>query len=83
MMQEDMFRDYASLNSKTSVLLLDRGTLDQKVFTSSEDIWKASMKHNATSEEELQNRYLKLASNILKTSLKHPGNIFKTSLKHL
>merc|ERR1719446_859618 len=27
MMQEDLFRDFAGLNTKTSVLLLDRGTL--------------------------------------------------------
>jgi len=39
MMQESMFKDFAALNSKPSVLLFDRAVMDQKVFTSSEKIW--------------------------------------------
>merc|ERR1719277_2943805 len=50
MMQEDLFRDYAELNSKTTVLLLDRGCLDQKVFVSSDDIFQSAMDRNGVDE---------------------------------
>jgi len=57
MMQEDMFRDFASLNTKTSVLLLDRATLDQKVFTSDEKIWQAALRRSSVNEQQLLERY--------------------------
>jgi len=55
--QEDLFRDYARLNSKTTVLLLDRGTLDQKVFVSSDRIWQVAMERNKANEQQLLARY--------------------------
>lgn len=57
MMQEDLFRDYAELNSKTTVLLLDRGCLDQKVFVSSDDIFQSAMDRNGVDEQQLLARY--------------------------
>jgi len=57
MLQEDMFRDFASLNTKTSVLLLDRATLDQKVFTSEEKIWRAALGRSNVTEQQLLERY--------------------------
>eukprot|EP00933_Yihiella_yeosuensis_P043132 TRINITY_DN37876_c0_g1_i2.p1 TRINITY_DN37876_c0_g1~~TRINITY_DN37876_c0_g1_i2.p1 ORF type:complete len:487 (+),score=72.78 TRINITY_DN37876_c0_g1_i2:108-1463(+) len=56
-MQEDLFKDYAALNSKPSVLLLDRGCLDQKVFVSSEDVWTSALTSCAVTEKELLDRY--------------------------
>lgn len=57
MVQEDLFQDYAELNSKTTVLLLDRGCLDQKVFVSSDAIWQSAMKRNNVDEQQLLARY--------------------------
>lgn len=57
MMQEDLFKDYAALNSKPSVFILDRGTLDQKVFVSSEDIWTTALTSCGVTETELLARY--------------------------
>lgn len=56
LMQEDMFHDFASLNSKPSVLLLDRGVMDQKSFTS-EEIWHAALRKRNVTERQLLDRY--------------------------
>mmetsp|Transcript_116585 Transcript_116585/g.329736 ORF Transcript_116585/g.329736 Transcript_116585/m.329736 type:complete len:218 (-) Transcript_116585:105-758(-) len=55
--QENMFHEYAALNTKPSVLLLDRAVLDQKVFTSSEEIWQSALDKNNVTEEQLLSRY--------------------------
>jgi hypothetical protein len=55
-MQEDMFKEFAALNSKQSVLLLDRAALDQKAHTS-EDVWQAALKKNNLTESRLLDRY--------------------------
>jgi len=55
-MQEDMFQEFASLNTKPSVLLLDRAALDQKAHTS-EDIWQAALRKNNVTERQLLDRY--------------------------
>jgi len=55
-MQEDMFKEFASLNTKPSVLLLDRAAMDQKAHTS-KDIWKAALVKNKVTERELLDRY--------------------------
>jgi len=57
MMQESMFKDFAALNSKPSVLLFDRAVMDQKVFTSSEKIWYDALKKNDVTERDLLDRY--------------------------
>merc|ERR1719162_760585 len=57
MMQESMFRDFAALNTKPSVLLLDRGVMDQKVFTSSDKIWQSALNRSNVTEKELLDRY--------------------------
>merc|ERR1719162_2678226 len=57
MMQESMFRDFAALNTKPSVLLLDRGVMDQKVFTSSDKIWQSALTRSNVTEKELLDRY--------------------------
>lgn len=55
--QENMFHDFASLNSKPAVLLLDRAVMDQKVFVSSDKIWESALKDSSVTEEQLLARY--------------------------
>lgn len=55
-MQEDMFLDFADLNAKPSVLLLDRAALDQKAHTS-DSIWQEALRKNHTTEAKLLDRY--------------------------
>lgn len=57
MMQEDMFKTFAALNSKPTVLLLDRGVMDQKVFTSSLSIWNEALKQCNVTEDDILKRY--------------------------
>jgi hypothetical protein len=52
-----MFREFAALNDKPSVLLLDRAVMDQKVFASSLDIWESVLRENSTTEEEILKSY--------------------------
>jgi len=55
-MQEDMFREFAALNSKPTVLLLDRAALDQKAHTSGA-IWESALRKNKVTERQLLDRY--------------------------
>lgn len=55
-MQEDMFAEFAALNSKPSVLLLDRAALDQKAHTS-EEVWQGALRKNSFTERQLLDRY--------------------------
>jgi len=57
MMQESMFMEFAALNDKPSVLLLDRAVIDQKVFTSSDEIWQSALSKNNVTEAQLLDRY--------------------------
>jgi len=52
-----MFCEYAALNSKPSVLLLDRAVVDQKVFSSSEDVWESALSKNNVTMRQLLDRY--------------------------
>eukprot|EP00929_Paragymnodinium_shiwhaense_P112479 TRINITY_DN80737_c0_g1_i1.p1 TRINITY_DN80737_c0_g1~~TRINITY_DN80737_c0_g1_i1.p1 ORF type:complete len:444 (+),score=104.13 TRINITY_DN80737_c0_g1_i1:71-1402(+) len=56
-MQENMFHEYAALNRKQAVLLMDRGVMDQKVFCSSDKIWSSALSKNNVTEEQLLSRY--------------------------
>jgi hypothetical protein len=51
-----MFQEFAALNSKPSVLLLDRAALDQRAHTS-EDVWQGALRKNNTTERQLLDRY--------------------------
>eukprot|EP00929_Paragymnodinium_shiwhaense_P089987 TRINITY_DN5021_c0_g1_i1.p1 TRINITY_DN5021_c0_g1~~TRINITY_DN5021_c0_g1_i1.p1 ORF type:complete len:493 (+),score=123.44 TRINITY_DN5021_c0_g1_i1:67-1545(+) len=57
--QERAFREFAALNSKPAVLLLDRSTLDSKVFLSDEQFEKVLDHHTKPklAEDELLKRY--------------------------
>lgn len=55
--QENMFHEFAALNKKPAVLLMDRGVMDQKVFTSSEKVWNSALTKNSVTEEQLLSRY--------------------------
>jgi len=56
-MQEDMFRSFASLNDKNAVILVDRGVMDQKVFASSEKMFESALARNKLTEEQVLSRY--------------------------
>eukprot|EP00928_Gymnodinium_smaydae_P047292 TRINITY_DN31553_c0_g1_i1.p1 TRINITY_DN31553_c0_g1~~TRINITY_DN31553_c0_g1_i1.p1 ORF type:complete len:484 (+),score=124.34 TRINITY_DN31553_c0_g1_i1:54-1454(+) len=56
-MQENMFHEYGALNKKSSVLLLDRAVMDQKVFVSSDKVWEFALTESNLTEAQLLSRY--------------------------